>query len=156
MGYYRRPLRGLGADAAPPPSGDPKIRLLQQQVNRFVPSKYAKAIAVDGVMSHALAALAAGVLFERAKRALDTYGASEPATGFYHKAYNDALAHSAAPLPWVPQNLEAVTQEVAHYADFLGLPPAEGGTIAKLIGDWRVWVAAAGVGILVLGRRKRR
>lgn len=151
MTYHpaRHRRQGLGADAAP--GGDPKIRLLQQQVNRFVPSRFANKLTVDGVMSYALATYAAGVLFDRAKAALDTYGAGEPAAGFYHKAYSDALAHVTAPLPWIAQNLATVTDEVTHYADFLGLP---GGR--SLISDWRVWVAAAGVGILVYGRRRRR
>lgn len=156
MAYQRKkPARrgALGADAAS--SGDPKVKILQQQVNRFVPSRFTTRVVVDGVMGHPLASYAAGVLFDRAKRALDTYGPGEPAAGFYHKGYNDALAHVAAPLPWVAQNLDQVTQDVAHYADFLGLPGAEG-VISRLVGDWRVWVAAAGVGVLVLGRRKRR
>lgn len=152
---HLRPGRRGALGATPTASGDARVRALQQQVNRFVPSVLVTPLPVTGVMDYPTAVYAARVLYDRARRALDTFGPTEADNGPYHKAFAEAQLHLTAPLPWVPDHLAAVTQEVANYGDFLGLPPASG-LITRLVSDWRVWVAAGGVGVLVLGRRRRR
>lgn len=145
--------RALGADAAP--AGDPLVRSLQQQVNRFVsrilPDVLTHAVPVTGVMDAQTALYATRILLERAIQAKDSVGAGSVV---YTQMYNLALKHTLQPRPWVDENVAIVAQDVKNFGDFLGLAPASG-TLSKLVSDWRVWVAAAGVGILVLGRRRR-
>jgi hypothetical protein len=147
-----RGRRALGADTAP--AGDPAVRALQQQLNRFIsrvlPEVLTHAVPVTGVMDMQTAQYAARILVERAKRAKETY-----ADAAHAQYYTEALSHLMAPRPWVDDNLKTVTADVKNFGDSLGLPPASG-TLSRLVSDWRVWVAAAGVGVLVLGRRRRR
>lgn len=141
-------------------TSDP-VAALVAQVNRFGPSAPATYRYVSttypvatGTVPAAVAVSAAFLLLRRAQDAVVRYGDTASAA-----LMQKALAATANPQAYVQANLQAVTVEIAAFADTLGIPASGGlGTIAGI----PITTVVAGIGgalalgWVLLGRKKRR
>lgn len=137
MGRLYNPL---GATAPSPPD---RVIALQRQINRFATPAGAQAlgmaiaaVAESGVLDFVTAQTACMIL---AKRAIDATAVfPDSAT---RKVATEAVMHVAAPLPYVPDNLEEITKAISMLADHRGL--------GRRGMDWRI-VAGVAVGAFAL------
>lgn len=147
-------MEELGAETT---STADRVKVLQEQMNRYKsPAGTAllgspfPGVPVNGVLDWNTAMLAAVILARRAHLACLAYG--DRATCELKTA---ASARVTTPLPWVADHLEEVISQIAMFADNNRISPPGGG-IARLVSDWRVWAAAAAIGLYAFSRKRGR
>jgi hypothetical protein len=136
--------RGMGALGATPSPVEAKILQLQAQINRFI----SPPLAMTGVLDPATAMAAQSLIATRLARSF----VEDPTNKETARLWIEATKNVGTALPWVAMRLVEITDTLRDYGDFIGKPPARGGT--SKAGKAMLIVAAAAVAAIFLTSRR--